>query len=125
MDLIGTYILQTANTVENSPLVNEKYGNPTENDLEKAKAFAETSGGIHNTHKGPIFYDNFKEEVDDKIAGNYYLFNSLASYVDEKGDENSIMGCISISEIKNQWLRSSFSSDRPITVKINDKMLDK
>ena len=29
----------------------------TENDLEKANAFAETLGGIHITHKGPIVYD--------------------------------------------------------------------
>ena len=55
---------------------------------------------IHNTHKGPIFDDNFKKEVDDKIAENYHLFNPLASYVDEKGDDNPIMRHISISEIK-------------------------
>ena len=32
----------------------------------------------------------------------YHLFNPLASYVDEKGDENPIMRHISISEIKKQ-----------------------
>ena len=40
--------------------------------------------------------------MDDKIAENYHPFNPLASYVDEKGDENPIMGHISISEIKRQ-----------------------
>ena len=40
--------------------------------------------------------------MDDKIAENYHLFNPLASYVDEKGDENPIMRHISISEIKKQ-----------------------
>ena len=83
----------------NNP-VTKKDGNPTENDLEKANAFAETLGGIHNTHKGPIFDANCKKEVDDKIAENYHLFNPLASYVDEKGDENPIMGHISIAKIK-------------------------
>ena len=57
-------------------------------------------GEIHNTNKGPIFDNNFKKEVDDKIAENHHLFNQLASYVDEKGDENPIMGHLSISEIK-------------------------
>ena len=61
-----------------------------------------TLGEIHNTQKGPIFDDNLKKEVDDKIAENYHLFNPLASYVDEKGDENPIMRHISISEIKKQ-----------------------
>ena len=83
----------------NNP-VTKKDGTPTENDLEKAIAFAETLGEIHNTHKGPIFDDTFKKEVDDTIAENYHLFNPLASYVDEKGDENPIMRHISISEIK-------------------------
>ena len=83
----------------NNPVI-KKDGNPTENDLEKANAFAETLGKIHNTHKGPIFDDNFKKEVDDKIAESYHLFNPLASYVDEKGDENPIMRHISIAEIK-------------------------
>ena len=85
----------------NNP-VTKKDGNPTENHLEKANAFAETLSEIHNTHKGPIFDDNFKKEVDDKIAENYHLFNPLASYVDEKGDDNPIMRHISISEIKKQ-----------------------
>ena len=88
-----------AQAVTNNP-VTKKDGNPTENDLEKANAFAETLGEIHNTHRGPIFDDNFKTEVDDKIAENYHLFNPLASYVDEKGDENPIIRHISISEIK-------------------------
>ena len=88
-----------AQTETNNPVI-KKGGNPTENDLEKANAFAETLGEIHNTHKGPIFDDNFKKEVDDKIAENYHLFNPLASYVDEKGDDNPIMRHISISEIK-------------------------
>ena len=74
----------------NNPVI-KKDGNQTENDLEKANAFAETLGEIHNTHKGPFFDDNFKKEVDDKIAENYHLFNPLASYVD-----------VSISEIKKQ-----------------------
>ena len=77
----------------NNPVI-KKDGNPTENDLEIANAFAETLGGIHNTHKRPIFDDNFKKEVDEKIAENYHLFNPLASYhsyVDEKGDETPIM----------------------------------
>ena len=86
--------------------VTKKDGTPTENDLEKAIAFAETLGEIHNTHKGPIFDDTFKKEVDDKIAENYHLFNPLASYVDEKGDENPIMRHISISEIKKQPSKS-------------------
>ena len=85
----------------NNP-INKKDGNPTENDLEKSNAFAETLGEIHNTHKGPIFDDNFKKEVDDEIAENYHLFNPLESYVDEKGDENPILRHISISEIKKQ-----------------------
>ena len=29
--------------------------------------------------------------MDDKIAETNHLFNTLASYVDEKGDENPIM----------------------------------
>ena len=62
----------------------------------KSHTLAETLGGIHNTHKGPIFDDNFKKEVDDKIAENYHLFNPLASYVDEKGDDNPMMGHIRI-----------------------------
>ena len=85
----------------NNP-VTIKDGTPKENDIEKANAFAETLGGIHNTHKGPIFDDNFQNEVDDKIAENYHFFNPLALYVDEKGDENPIMRHISISEIKKQ-----------------------
>ena len=40
--------------------------------------------------------------MDDKIAENYYLFNPLAPYVDEKGDENHRMRHISISEIIKQ-----------------------
>ena len=40
--------------------------------------------------------------MDDKIAENYHVFNPLASYVDEKGDENPIMGHTSISKIKTQ-----------------------
>ena len=40
--------------------------------------------------------------MDEKIAENYHLFNPLASYEDEKGDENPIMRHISISEIKEQ-----------------------
>ena len=40
--------------------------------------------------------------MDDKIAENYHHFNPLASYADEKGDENPIMRHISISEIKKQ-----------------------
>ena len=85
---------------ETSNPVIKKDGNPTENDLEKANAFAETLREIHNTHKGPIFDDNFKKEVDDKIAENYHFFNPLASYVDKKGDENPIMRNISKAEIK-------------------------
>ena len=70
-----------AQTENNNP-VTKKDGNPTENDLEKANAFAETLGEIYNTHKGPIFDDNFKKEMDDKTAENHHLFNPLASYVD-------------------------------------------
>ena len=82
----------------NNP-VTKKDGTPTKNDLEKANAFAETLREIHNTHKGPIFDDTFKKEVDDQIAENYHLFNPLELYVDEKGDENPIMRHISITEI--------------------------
>ena len=78
----------------------KKDGAPTENDLVKANAFTETLGEIHNTHKGPIFDDTSKKEVDDKIAENYHLFNPLALYVDEKGDEVPIMSHISITKIK-------------------------
>ena len=89
--------VKRAQAETNNP-VTKKDGNPTENDLEKAiDAFAETLGEIHNIHKVPIFDD--KKVVNDKIAENYYLFNPLASYVDEKGDENHIMGHISISRI--------------------------
>ena len=86
-----------------------KYKNSVEisgKGLEKANAFAKTLGEIHNTHKGPIFDDNFKKEVDDKIAENCHLFNPLASYVDEKGDDNPIMRHISIFEIKKQLSRT-------------------
>ena len=85
----------------NNP-VTKKDGTPAENDLEQANAFAETLGEIHNTHKGPIFDDIFKKEVDDKIAENYHFFNPLEIYVYEKGDENPIMRHISITEIKKQ-----------------------
>ena len=40
--------------------------------------------------------------MEDKIAENFHLFNPLASYVNEKGDDNPIMRHISISEIKKQ-----------------------
>ena len=43
----------------NNP-VTKKDGIPIENALEKANAFAETLGEIHNTDKGPIFGDTFK-----------------------------------------------------------------
>ena len=85
----------------NNPVIKND-GTPTENDIEKANTFAETLGGIHNTHKGLIFDDTFKKEVDDKIAENYHLFNPLELYVDEKGDENPIIRHISIIEIKKQ-----------------------
>ena len=75
-----------------------EYGNSTENDLEKANAFT-FRGSSQYPIIGPIFDNNFKKVVDDKIAENYNLFNPLASYVDEKGDENPIMGHISLSEI--------------------------
>ena len=52
---------------ENNNPVTRKDGNPTENDLEKANAFAETLGEIHNTHKGPIFDDNLKKKWTTKL----------------------------------------------------------
>ena len=42
----------------NNPVI-KKDGNPTENYLEKANAFAEILGEIHNPHKGPILGANF------------------------------------------------------------------
>ena len=60
----------------NNPVI-KKDENPTENDLEKANAFAKTLGEIHNTHKGPIFDDNFKKGVDDKIAENYQMKRAM------------------------------------------------
>ena len=80
--------------------VTKEDGTTIENDLEKANAFAETLGEIHNTHKEPIFDDIFKKEVDEKNSENYHFSNPLQLYVDEKGNENPIMRHISITEIK-------------------------
>ena len=87
---------------ETSNPVTKEEGTTTENDLGKANAFAETLGTIHNTHKGPIFDDTFKKDVDEKNSENYYLSNPLELYVDEKGDESPIMRHISTTEIKKK-----------------------
>ena len=47
---------------------------------EKANAVAKTLREIRKNHKGPIFDDNLKKEVDDAIAENYHLFNPLQLY---------------------------------------------
>ena len=57
---------KTAQAGTNNPVI-KKDGNPTENDLEKANAFAETLGEINNTHKGPILTITSKKKWTTKL----------------------------------------------------------
>ena len=88
-------------TTSNNPVINLN-GKPTENDKEKANAFAKTLGKIHNTHQGAIFNDKFKKEVDDAITSNHQLFNTLDHEKEEIGDDSPAMREITIAEIKIQ-----------------------
>ena len=80
----------------------QENGKLTENNKEKANAFAKSLGKIHNTHEGAIFDDNFKREVEADIAENPLLFSPQIENIEELGDENPMMGDISIEEIKIQ-----------------------
>ena len=86
----------------NNNLVINSNGKSTENDKEKANAFAKTLGKIHNTHQGPIFNDKFKKEVDDTITSNHQLCNTLDHEKEEIGDDSPTMREITFAEIKIQ-----------------------
>ena len=88
-------------TTNNNPVINSN-GKSTENDKEKANAFAKTLGKIHNTHQGPIFNDKLKKEVDDAITSNHQLFNTLDLEKEEIGDDSPTMRERTIAEIKIQ-----------------------
>ena len=90
-----------AQAITNNPVIQEN-GEPSENDKEKANAFAKTMGKILNTHQGPIFDDDFKKVIDDEINSNPHLFNPLQNKIIEPGDKKEILRNITISEIKFQ-----------------------
>ena len=85
------------------PLIKEN-GNLTQNDLEKATTFAESLGKIHNAHTGEIFFEEFKDLIDNAINKKSQLFSTLKENKVEDGDDSILSDIrdISIQEIKLQ-----------------------
>ena len=89
-------------TTNNNPVINSN-GTSTENDKEKANAFAKTLGKIHNTYKGPIFNDKFKKRNRRCNHFKPPTLQYIRSWKSKKiGDDSPTMREITIAEIKIQ-----------------------